>query len=275
MSQKASTARIGLFVLTAIALFIGTFLYLNRGVFFSDSIKHVLYFEGSVKGLNVGSPVVFNGVPVGRVVGISLITDIKDMDIQIPVYIEGNKDSFTILNADGSRSNDQAYLMQKLIDKGLRAKLVSQNLLTGQMMIDLSFYPGTPIVLHGNGKIPEIPTLPSTIEELSKTIQNLPIRQTIKELNTLMAEMNELFRTINKDAPGIVSDAKVITETLASTSKKADKVLDSFSEGSRTMIDLNKTLRDFGYAAQSIRNWADYLERHPEALLKGKRGYGQ
>lgn len=272
MSPKPNPKLVGIFVVAALAIFIGTFLLINRDKFFSESSKSVLYFEGSVKGLNVGSPVVFNGVPIGRVVGISLVTDIQNLSIRIPVYIEADEGSFIVLNKDGHRSKDRDELMERLIQKGLRAKLITQSVLTGQMMIELGFYPNSPMILHGNTRFPEIPTLPSTIEELSKTFQDMPIRQTVTRINSLLEQMDRFMTLLNKDGPKIVADAGETVAVLSKTTKKADKVMDSFSENSRTMIDLNKMIKDFGYAAQSIRSWADYLERHPEALIRGKGG---
>ena len=163
-------------------------------------------------------------------------------------------------------------VMERLIQKGLRAKLITQSVLTGQMMIELGFYPNSPMILHGNTRFPEIPTLPSTIEELSKTFQDMPIRQTVTRINSLLEQMDRFMTLLNKDGPKIVADAGETVAVLSKTTKKADKVMDSFSENSRTMIDLNKMIKDFGYAAQSIRSWADYLERHPEALIRGKGG---
>lgn len=272
MSPKPNPRLVGIFVVAALAIFIGTFLLINRDKFFSESSKSVLYFEGSVKGLNVGSPVVFNGVPIGRVVGISLVTDIQNLSICIPVYIEADEGSFIVLNKDGHRSKDRDELMERLLQKGLRAKLITQSVLTGQMMIELGFYPNSPMILHGNTRFPEIPTLPSTIEELSKTFQDMPIHQTVTRINSLLEQMDRFMTLLNKDGPKIVADAGETVAVLSKTTKKADKVMDSFSENSRTMIDLNKMIKDFGYAAQSIRSWADYLERHPEALIRGKGG---
>lgn len=272
MSPKPNPRLVGIFVVAALAIFIGTFLLINRDKFFSESSKSVLYFEGSVKGLNVGSPVVFNGVPIGRVVGISLVTDIQNLSIRIPVYIEADEGSFIVLNKDGHRSKDRDELMERLFQKGLRAKLITQSVLTGQMMIELGFYPNSPMILHGNTRFPEIPTLPSTIEELSKTFQDMPIHQTVTRINSLLEQMDRFMTLLNKDGPKIVADAGETVAVLSKTTKKADKVMDSFSENSRTMIDLNKMIKDFGYAAQSIRSWADYLERHPEALIRGKGG---
>ena len=273
MVQKANPKLIGSFVIAAFFIFIAVFLLVNQNSFFSKTQKYVLYFQGSIRGLNVGSQVVFNGVPIGRVIGISLVTDIKTMDFQIPVYIETNKNSFIIKDLpDLSRESIREFT-EKLIAKGLRAKLENQNLLTGQKIIGISFQPDTPVVLHNyNPKMIEIPTLPSTSEELLQTFQRLPLQQTVENLNKLLQDADKLVRVIDKDSPEVMKNIVEITSNLASVSEQAEKALGSFKEDSRTMLDLNKMLRDFSSAAQSLRNWADYLERHPEALIRGKGG---
>lgn len=273
MVQKANPKLIGIFILAAFFIFIATFLLINQDRFFSRSIKYVLYFQGSIKGLNVGSPVVFNGVPIGRVIGISLVTDVQTMEIQIPVYIETNENSFVVLNSRGHSKEDVQEFTDKMIAKGLRAKLENQSLLTGQMMIGLSFYPETPVILQKhNPKVIEIPTLPSTGEELMQTLQKLPLRQTMMNLNNLLVEANDLIRLINSDSPAVMKDVSTLTRSLSQVAQKMENALNSFDEDSRTMLDLNKMLRNFSAAAQSLRNWSDYLERHPEALLRGKGG---
>lgn len=273
MIQKANPKMIGSFILAAFFIFIAVFLLVNQDRFFSKSIKYVLYFQGSIKGLNVGSPVMLNGVPIGRVIRISLITDVKTMEIQTPVYIETNQNSFIVTNGNGRSKEDIQEFTDKMIAKGLRAKLESQSLLTGQKMIAMGFFPDTPILLRKhNPKIVEIPTLPSTSEELMQTFHKLPLQKTVESLNSALTDADKLLRRLNEDSPSIMKNIDQITSSLAKVSKKAEKTLSSFDEDSRTMLDLNKMLRDFSSAAQSLRNWADYLERHPEALLRGKGG---
>ncbi len=298
--QKANPKLIGVFILAAFFIFIATFLLINRDRFFSRSIKYVLYFQGSIKGLNVGSPVVFNGVPIGRVIRISLVTDVQTLQIRIPVYIETNKNSFIVLNA-GNRSSEKdiRIFTEKMIAKGLRAKLENQSLLTGQMMIGLSYYPDTPIILQGNNpKIIEIPTLPSTSEELLQTLQKLPLQKTLTNLNVLLSEADGLLKMINNDSPDVIKDVSLMMDALRDVAQKTRKALGSFDnvaheventlevfnnsmksfdnsvksfhEDSPTMLDLNKMLRDFSTAARSLQNLTDYLERHPESLLRGK-----
>ena len=85
-------------------------------------------------------------------------------------------------------------------------------------------------------------------------------------------ETNRLVQFVNGDSPEMVKNVLSMTASLSSAAGKAERALSSFDEDSRTMMDLNKMFRDFSSAAQSLRNWSDYLERHPEALLRGKGG---
>ena len=273
VQKQANPKLIGSFILAAFFIFIAVFFMINKNRFFSHSIKYVLYFQGSIKGLNVVSPVVLNGVPIGRVIGISLITNMQTMELQTPVYIETNQNSFIVTNTHGRSKEDIQEFTDKLIAKGLRAKLESQSLLTGQMMVAMGFYPDTPVVLQKKqSKIHEIPTLPSTSLEVLKKFQKLPLQETFANLNRVLTETMRLVQTVNSDSPKVMKNIVEISSNLADVSEKAEKALNSFNEDSRTMMDLNKMLRDFSSAAQSLRNWADYLERHPEALLRGKGG---
>lgn len=271
MVQKPDPRKTGMFVLAGLLIFFASLLMINKDRLFSHSIKYVLYFQGSIKGLNIGSPVVFNGVPIGRVVRISLITDVETTEIHIPVYIETNENSFILKSAKKPHKDDIREFTDKMIAKGLRAKLENQSLLTGQMMIGLSYYPDTPVNLHNhNSKIIEIPTLPSIGESFLQTVQKLPLRDMVMDMNALLKEADKLVKSINRDAPDVMRDVSALTHSLSQVAKKTETALESFDADSRTMLDLNKMLRDFSAAAQSLRNWSDYLERHPEALIRGK-----
>jgi len=87
-----------------------------------------------------------------------------------------------------------------------------------------------------------------------------------------LVETNRLVEAVNSDSPEMMRNLLSMTSSLSSAADKAKKALSSFDEDSRTMLDLNKMLRDFSSAAQSLRNWSDYLERHPEAFIRGKGG---
>ncbi|HAW33871.1 MAG TPA: hypothetical protein DCX19_04485, partial [Alphaproteobacteria bacterium] len=250
MVQKPDPRKTGMFVLAGLLIFFASLLMINKDRLFSHSIKYVLYFQGSIKGLNVGSPVVFNGVPIGRVVRISLITDVETTEIHIPVYIETNENSFILKSAKKPHKDDVREFTDKMIAKGLRAKLENQSLLTGQMMIGLSYYPDTPVNLHNhNSKIIEIPTLPSIGESFLQTVQKLPLRDMVMDMNALLKEADKLVKSINRDAPDVMRDVSALTHSLSQVAKKTETALESFDADSRTMLDLNKMLRDFSAAA--------------------------
>ncbi|MDR1026229.1 MAG: MlaD family protein [Lactobacillus sp.] len=247
MAKTPNKKMIGLFTLTGLSLFVAMLLLLlGDKLFVNEDDLVVFYFEESIKGLSVGSPVVLQGVEIGKVMKIDIIADDEDLSFLIPVYVRFN--STRIMEEDHiEKSKD--YWMDKLVKKGLRARLVTQNLLTGQLMIELLFAPETQVTYKGRGLHIEIPTTLSSLGELSNALQDLPIRQSIEKFGSLMDETTSLVQGLNRS----IATSKINT---------AD-----------TISNFNKTMRDIGDAAQALRNFADYIERHPEALLKGKGKY--
>src|SRR5512135_3750728 len=137
MAKQASRMMIGGFVVLAVIIMAASLVVFGSGKFFKKTNKYVLYFDESVKGLNVGAPVLFQGVPVGSVTGIILEADLANMKTQIPVIIEIEPDRWKV------RTGERHYreVAAKLIEMGLRAQLVMQSFITGQLMIQLDFYP--------------------------------------------------------------------------------------------------------------------------------------
>jgi paraquat-inducible protein B len=125
-----------------------------------------MYFDESVKGLSVGAPVLFQGVQIGSVTSIVLQVDPVKMQTHIPVIIEYEPEKFQVATAGQKIHRDPLKNISKLIDMGLRAQLVMQSFITGQLMIQLDFHPDTPVVLKDiNKDYIEIPTIPSTGEQ--------------------------------------------------------------------------------------------------------------
>ena len=113
----------------------------------------VMYFEESISGLTVGSPVVFRGVEVGKVVKIRLVSDLKEGTFKTPVYVSFNQ----IRALQSAQDNeDGREMLNNLINKGLRAQLMTANYLTGQLMIELQMDPNSKAVLRGTGRYPEM-----------------------------------------------------------------------------------------------------------------------
>ena len=233
MSKKANKTLIGAFVVGAVILLILSLVVFGSGKFFSRTIKYVLFFEGSVKGLAIGAPVTFKGVKIGTVKDITLVYDPHIRFAFIPVIIETEPDRIKGAPLNRDRKN-----LQFLIDTGLRAQLEIQSFLTGQLAVTLDFFPDKPARLLGLIKdYPEIPTIPSPLGELQKNIGDIPVKEISLDLQESMHSLNIALK-----------------------------------ESRETIIfDVENTLREVAEAARSVRLLAEHLEQHPEALIKGKK----
>ncbi len=258
MRKKPNNKLIGLFIISGIALFFAII-----GMFISEKMMNknknllVMYFSESIKGLDVGSQVVFKGVTVGKVVKIDIITDVEALNFSIPVYMAFDEDDSDISTEESIE--DAKQVLQKLIEKGLRARLATQNYLTGQLMIELEFVKDAPEAKYHSAPgsdIPEIPTVLSQIAEISQGIQEIPLRETFKKLNTFLDKLNhDVVPQVEK----LVADFSVVPNR----TRNVPTTLNSF----------NQAMQNISVAAKTLGNFVDYLERHPEALIKGKGGY--
>jgi len=181
--NRANPKLIGAFVIGAVALLVIGVLLLGGSKLLTERRTFVAYFEGSVKGLTVGAPVEFQGVPVGAVTDIQLQFLTAEMEFRIPVFIQIEPGRMTEV---GRQVDVKGQLLKPLIERGLRAQLEMQSIVTGQLIVQLGFYPDTPIRLVGDGKVPEIPTLPTTMQQVTQNvthalaeIRQLPIAQLI------------------------------------------------------------------------------------------------
>ncbi len=327
MSKQASKSLIGAFVLGAIVLVVAGVVVFGSGRFFTKANKSVMFFEGSVKGLQIGAPVVFHGVQIGHVTNIVLEVNARDLAAFVPVYIETYQNK--VIPIGGYPRYDQQFL-QALIRKGLRAQLQLQSFVTGQLMVNLDFYPNTPIRLVGLEKqYPEIPTVPSGLQQLTKRLEELPLKEIADRLNETLAGINRLVnsrdlqasigslnqmlkdsdalvKNLNATVGPLASDIRGTTDAARAAFAQAEKTL-KFDEGGpgqiansikKTLLaaqdtlkktntaveninvvavqnanlgyEVSRTLEQIAELSRSIRVLADYLERHPEALLRGK-----
>lgn len=269
MRKKPNSKLIGLFILCGVSLFFATVgMFVAQKVMTDTKSRVVMYFSESIKGLDVGSPVVFKGVNIGRVVKIDLITDMHDGEFTIPVFV-----SFNAQNFNPSVPNEtRRQILRELVDKGLRARLSTQNYLTGQLMVELEMMPvDTPAVYRGKNTLtPEIPTVLSPLAELSRGFQEIPLKQTVIKMNKFLDSLNEQvvpkLNTLLEDFAQIPQQTKGIPETLSHIDRAVKKV-------PNTLRGFDRAMTNISGAAKSLNNFADYIERHPEALLKGKGRY--
>jgi paraquat-inducible protein B len=353
MSKPVNKTMIGLFVVGAIALVVVAIGVLGSGKLFKVSTPYVMVFEGSVKGLNVGSPVVFRGVKLGMVSSIRMRADYAARAFTVLVFTDFDPSQVEMVNMDEATAKeltkkDRYANMRELIGRGLRAQLEMQSIVTGQLQIALDFYPDKPAVYTGIDKtIQEIPTIPTPLQELTKKLENLPIEEifnkmnlaldgiaklvqapelkesivnlnaTLKDAQSLVRDvdaqvkplsggLSETIRDIQKlvknidtqvaslgpnlneaigdgrklirNADGSIDSVKVSTLDMINTAteaiKEAEKVLAELRDQVKTesgfMYRTNEALREVEKSARSVRVLADYFERHPEALLRGK-----
>ena len=141
---------IGAFVVGAVALAVAAIVLFGSGRFFKDTDKWVAIFPGSVKGLNVGSPVVFRGVQVGQVTEIIVNFDPGRIEVIIPVLYETDPERFRHIGPQVIA--DDKELHEALVAQGLRAQLQMQSLVTGQLVINMDFFPNSPAKLYGVAK---------------------------------------------------------------------------------------------------------------------------
>ena len=256
MRNEPNKKMIGLFMLTGLAVLAVIFIIFIKSKFFTENDKIlVMYFDESINGLNVGSPVVFKGVQIGKVARIEIMANPEKLAFSIPVYVKMNLSQNIYYTETTAGLNYN--LLSALVQKGLRARLTTQSYLTGQLMIELEMLPGTPVVMRqpqDNRKFQEIPTVLSPLGEISKGLQDLPIRESV-------IKFNQFFTALNEEIPQISAIIKKVGSAVDGNSQAAAETLDN----------LNNAAVNVSSAAKALRNFADYIERHPEALLKGKK----
>ncbi len=234
MAKKANPAAIGGFVVGAAALLVVGVLVFGSGKLWKATRPWVSYFPGSVKGLQVGAPVTFRGVKIGQVTSIKAVLNVRDEPLTIltPVYWEYDTDMVETVGISRAELNKMAAagrpVDQLLIKRGLRAQLQLQSFVTGQKFIQIDFHPDTPIRLVGvDTDVPEYPTIPSSLAHLTKSLEELPLREigdaalnllhhadqlvNSPEVKAVLRSANDTLKTYDKVGRNI--DSKIIPQT--------------------------------------------------------------
>ncbi|MEN8782394.1 MAG: MlaD family protein [Desulfobacterales bacterium] len=256
----------------------------------------VLYFDGSVGGLAPGAPVEFRGISVGKVVDVKLEFEPEKRDFRIPVLIEIEPERFVGAAEMPQVESARRKILDSLVEKGLRGQLKIGNLITGQQVVSLNIFPYAPRRrIVWKSPYPELPTVPAPIEEIGTRvsqiltkIDNLPIEQIGKDLSDTLRstkqlagapELQEAARNLDeilKEMRLFVSELRTgVTPEIAATLVQAQKAIAQVENalGSETplQVNLNNALQELTAAARSLRALTDYLERHPESLIYGKK----
>jgi len=241
-----------------------------------------VYFPDSIRGLKEGASVEFRGVKVGEVVSFFLIGDVKTAQFRIPVLIKIEPGRFTILGAKtGANEGVDEEVFNALIQEGLRAQLQSSSLLTGALLVNLDFFPDAKKVepRKENG-LYVFPSVPGTIESLKSNLQNILDRIASIPFEDIGRKIDKLLSNLDQETMPQLNQSmeQVNTKLLPSFTKLIDNSNATVEDMRRNYLDANadihrkmlKLLDEITRASQSIKNLTDYLNRHPESLLRGR-----
>ncbi|MFI3186336.1 MAG: MlaD family protein [Methylococcaceae bacterium] len=246
---------------------------LSTQIVYQNTLKYVMYFNGSVRGLAVGAPVQLRGIAIGKVTDINLELDKKTAEIHIPVTVELETDRIQEINNHNNISDKD--MITQLINKGLRGQLQTGSLLTGQLLVDLDFHPKSKIVLSDNKSVyPEFPTTASSLDEFTHSANIIMDKIAKLPLEDLTAEANKTLQSLqhtSKAATSMLVTAQGTLDTADQTMSSAHHVLSTLEPGSTTHYELEQLLRELTQAASSVKQLSDYLEQNPNALISGKK----
>ena len=260
---------------------------------FVQKEQYVLFFQGSVRGLSVGAPVEFRGIPLGRVTDVKLQLNPETFRFDIPVMVEIEPGRIDLMGPSAPEVDGKGVI-GRLVERGLRGQLKTGSLLTGQLYVDLDFQDfdfqdrgGTVTELARRGDFLVIPTVPTPLDALANRLKDFlaqvetwpleqmgkdvgdslralkelmesdDLRKSLLHLETTLANLEEatlrLNRTVVPEAEGVID--------------KADSLMD---KNAPLILDLKQLVQELSAAARSVRSTADYLGRHPESLIRGK-----
>lgn len=228
-----------------------------------DPQPYLLVFDDSVRGLTVGAPVEFRGIPIGEVVGIEAQLDAKTFKFSAPVTIDLDAQRLGVHLENLPPGADLKTLRKELIDRlvagGVRAQLRSGNILTGAQYVSFDIFPDAdPVTVDWSTSPVRLPTIPGDLETIEARVNKI-----IKKLDELP------LKEIGQDVRKTIVELDKTLAAARTTLDNADKLI---QPDSLLGAELGSTLDEVKRAARGLRVLADYLERHPEALLRGKTG---
>ncbi len=269
---------------------------------FNRKIPFVTYFTSSVSGLSRGSPVQVFGIQIGTVTDVHLILDDATAAIHARVSYELQPDR-VFPSQQVNRDSDPAIVVQALVRKGMRAVLESSSLLTGQKAISLAFVPDAPpqdvskegdsLVMPSQGggldnitsslsdistKLDRIPfdeigrNLNSALAAVSRTISGPDMKNALQKLSQTLTDVQHLVRHTDQNLSPVLQRLPKISADLQQAVARANAALGEGGYGGNSDFQrgVARVLDQVNEAARSIRLLVDFLDRHPEALIRGR-----
>ncbi|SIR24839.1 paraquat-inducible protein B [Janthinobacterium sp. TND4EL3] len=245
-----------------------------------EAITTVFYFDQSLRGLQPGATVDFRGIVLGEVRSVGIEFDPVKKNFRMPVTVNlyparlGMRFKAAVDDEEGSAGHQ---LLERMVSRGLRAQLRTGNLLTSQLYIALDFFPKAPKVALDPNRYPlEVPTVPNTLDELqtqiasiARKLDQVPYAEIGNNLNATIKQANTLFKQLDGQ---VVPEMRDTLTAAKQTFGTAEQVL---QKDSPLQSDVRQALQQLTQTLQSLNALSDYLERHPESLIRGKKGDGK
>lgn len=245
MSKKVNTTLLGAFVSGAVVLLtLAIILFGGEGIFTRHE-KVIMYFSGSVDGLNVGAPVNVRGVQIGTVTAIDIQFNTTTGELRVPVIAEIQADS--IEQARNLQAEDPLDTIIKQL--GLRAQLQIQSILTSQLFIQLDYHPESEIHYYGDGSLLEIPTIPMTLEQIDQALDDVSLEQMLVDISSALSAINRIVN--DQDTIDTIAAMKRAFINLDKLGRELNE--NTIPRANTTMTDIQESLDELKRMLQEVR----------------------
>jgi paraquat-inducible protein B len=254
---------------------------------YTEKIPALLYFDGSVAGLDPGAPVTLRGISVGVVRDVHLEINAREAAIRIPVQVELEPQRVTVIGGDPNATPEQK--VGRLVERGMRGRLAAGNLVTGAMVVALDLYPpASPVKVEFEDGIPVIPSDPSEVQQIvSKAsafldkLSSAPLDELVTDLRNAVKEADRVLASpaFKKGIDGlhdvgpVLDSFKRTSEVARTTLAQAETTLHTadgvIGTDSALRYDLARLIKELTDTARSLHTLADFIERNPNALIFG------
>ena len=255
---------------------------------FRSRLDFVTYFETSASGLSTGSAVEFFGIQVGTVTSVELVFDPVTARPRVKVRFQVQPER---IKSNAISSDDPIDVARKLVALGMRAQLQTSSFLTGSKVLGLNLDKDAPsaeltkqnddwvVPSEGGG----LDNIMSSASNIANKLERLPIdeiaanlNRTLRSASTAVANVGDLAKNANAGLSPALARLPAITASIERAVTEANTVLGSVDRGygkdSEIQRELTRAMAQVGDTARSIRQLADFLDRHPEALIRGRAG---
>lgn len=273
MHKKANPTVIGAFLLGAMVLVVAGIMVFGSGQFLTPKVNFVLYFDGSVNGLNNGAPVKLRGVKIGQVTDVLIELNYTTKAIRTPVYVEVEPDRIVQRGLEGYHGRvGTGEIAKDLIEQGLRGQLQVESFVTGQLYIEFDMLPGTPVrLVGGDSGVTELPTVPSALQELTNTLKDIPFKEIFNKISSALEGIN---RVVNSpELLGTLQSGSDAMREIGRLARHADGLVRPFQIRMQTTLDsTNEAIQEFTKVAQRTNRLLDPLELSLKATLETAQG---